>query len=55
VAQYGFIILYYPFAESTATRPITDTAQHRYNNNNSNNTIIIIIIIIMGIVKISFN
>jgi hypothetical protein len=28
-------ILYYLCAESTATRPITDTAQRRYNNNNS--------------------
>jgi hypothetical protein len=27
-------ILYYLCAESTATRPITDTAQRRYNNNN---------------------
>jgi hypothetical protein len=30
-------ILYYLCAESTATRPITDTAQRRYNNNNNNN------------------
>jgi hypothetical protein len=35
-------ILYYLCAESTATRPITDTAQHKYNNNT------IIIIIVMG-------
>jgi hypothetical protein len=33
------IIIYYLCAESTATRPITDTAQCRYTNNN-NNTII---------------
>jgi hypothetical protein len=54
-------ILYYLCAESTATRPITDTAQRKYNNNNNNNiiiiiiTIIIIIIIIVGKVKTPFN
>jgi hypothetical protein len=42
-------ILYYLSAESTATRPITDTAQRRYKNNNSNT--IIIRIIIVGKVK----
>jgi hypothetical protein len=31
-------IMYYLYAESTAPRPITDTAQHKYNN--TNNTII---------------
>jgi hypothetical protein len=31
------IILYYLCAESTATRPVTDTAQCRYTNNNNNN------------------
>jgi hypothetical protein len=43
-------ILYYLCAKSTATRPITDTAQRRYknNNNNNNNTIITRIIIIMS-------
>jgi hypothetical protein len=57
-------ILYYLCAESTVTRPITDTAQRRYNNNNNNNnttittttttttTIIIIIIITMFKVKL---
>jgi hypothetical protein len=34
------IILYYLCAESTATRPITDTAQCRYTNNKCNNAII---------------
>jgi hypothetical protein len=29
-------IIYYLCAEPTATRPITDTAQRRYNNNNNN-------------------
>jgi hypothetical protein len=39
-------IFYYLCAESTATRPITDTAQRKYNiNNNNNNTIIIIIVV----------
>jgi hypothetical protein len=33
-------ILYYLCAELTATRPITDIVQRKYNNNN-NNTIII--------------
>jgi hypothetical protein len=47
-------ILYYLCDESTATRPITDTAQRKYNNNNSNNSTIIIIII-MGKVKTPFN
>jgi hypothetical protein len=37
------IIIYYLCAVSTATRPITDTAQCRYTNNKCNNTIIIII------------
>jgi hypothetical protein len=31
------IILYYLCAESTATRPIADTAQCRYMNDNNNN------------------
>jgi hypothetical protein len=31
------IIIYYLCAESTATRPITDTAQCRCTNNNNNN------------------
>jgi hypothetical protein len=50
-------ILYYLCAESTATRPITDTAQRKYSNNNSNNStiIIIIIIIVMDKVKTPLN
>jgi hypothetical protein len=46
-------ILYYLCAESKATRPITDTAQRKYNNTNNKNTIIIIIV--MGKVKTPFN
>jgi hypothetical protein len=43
-----FNSIYYLRAESTATRPITDTAQRRYNNNNSQTIMIIRIIIIVG-------
>jgi hypothetical protein len=38
IIQFNSII-YYLCAESTATRPITDTAQRRYNNNNNSQTI----------------
>jgi hypothetical protein len=43
-------ILYYLCAKSTATRPITDAAQHRYNSNNSNMMMMMIIIIIIKII-----
>jgi hypothetical protein len=38
IIQFQFnSILYYLCAESTATRPITDTAQRKYSSNNNNN------------------
>jgi hypothetical protein len=51
--QFFNSILSYLCAESTATMPIIDTAQRKYNNNTI--MLIIIIIIVTGKVKTPFN